>query len=62
MTDRYCVRPDHEGHTVFDVWTGEAVVIAMDPQTGLSLEDAEHTARMLNQRVARGERLVRQNL
>ncbi len=56
MTERFCVRPDPSGFSVFDLWTGEIVVIAMTPQDGLSQEDAEHTAAMLNRRADAGER------
>lgn len=48
MTDRFVIRPDREGHSIIDMWTGEAVVIAMTPQTGMSRNDAEHTAGLLN--------------
>jgi hypothetical protein len=60
MLDRYAIRPDPEGFSVYDVWTGETVVLAMVPQYGLSKEDAEHTARLFNQRAVHGERAVRQ--
>jgi hypothetical protein len=53
MTDQYAVRPDPKGFSVYDVWTGETVVLAMTPQEGLSRQDAEHTAVMLNQRAPR---------
>ena len=55
MSDRFAVRPDHEGFRVCDVWTGEAALIAMTPQAGLSREDAEHTAELLNRRPRQGE-------
>lgn len=60
MTDRYLVRPDREGFSVYDVWTGEAAVIAMTPQTGLSREDADHTAILLNTRARQGDAAVLQ--
>lgn len=60
MPERYVIRPDREGYTVSDIWTGEAAVIAMVPQTGLSREDAEHTAGLLNRHDAYGERKIRQ--
>ena len=60
MNDRYLVRPDSSGFSVYDIWTGETAVIAMTPQTGLSKEDAEHTAQLLNSRTERGERKVMQ--
>jgi hypothetical protein len=53
MTDQFSVRPDPNGFSVYDVWTGETVVLAMTPLDGLSREDAEHTAAMLNQRARR---------
>jgi len=53
MSERFGIRPDPRGFSVYDLWTGETVVIAMTPQDGLSREDAEHTARMLNQRALR---------
>ena len=60
MMERFTTRPDREGFSVYDRWTGEAAVIAMAPQTGLSEEDAEHTAQLLNRRAAGGERKVLQ--
>ena len=56
MTERFAIRPDTEGFSVFDIWTGEAAVIAMTPQTGLSEEDAQHTAALLNRRARDGDR------
>lgn len=50
MSQRYAIRPDARGFSVYDVSTGETVVFANAPQQGLSREDAEHTAAMLNQR------------
>ncbi len=58
--DRYTTRPDREGFSVFDLWTGETVVIAMVPQDGMSREDADHTAKMLNARAERGDRTLMQ--
>lgn len=42
------IRPDAEGFTIQDIWTGQAAVVAMTPQTGMSRADAEHTASLLN--------------
>lgn len=58
--ERYITRPDRDGFSVCDVWTGEIAVIAMTPQSGLSREDAEHTATLLNHRSGQGERKVYQ--
>ena len=60
MTERFIVRPDREGFAVVDVWTGAPAVIAMTPQTGISEEDAQHTAQLLNRRAFAGDRTVRQ--
>jgi hypothetical protein len=60
MTDRYSVRPDALGFTVYDVWTGEPLVIAMTAQTEMSHEDAVHTAELFNSRARKGERKVLQ--
>lgn len=48
MENRFAIRPDPSGFTVYDVTTGDALVIAMSRQSGLSLEDAEHTAAVFN--------------
>lgn len=50
MTDRYTVRPDAVGFTILDAQTAEPVTIGMAPQRGLSKEDADHTAQLLNER------------
>jgi hypothetical protein len=59
-TDRFAIRRDRAGWTVFEVWTGEAAVIAMVPQDALSEEDARHTADLLNRRARAGDRSVPQ--
>jgi hypothetical protein len=59
-TERFSVRRDPAGWTVYEVWTGEPAVIALVPQTGLSEEDAKHTADLLNRRARGGDRAVRQ--
>ena len=60
MADRFVIRPDREGFSVVDAWTGEPAVIAMTPQTGLPEEDARHTAALLNRRAANGDRKIPQ--
>jgi hypothetical protein len=59
-TERFSVRRDRNGWTVYEVWTGEPAVIALVPQTGLSEEDARHTAGLLNRRARGGDRSMRQ--
>lgn len=65
MTDdrkkqRFAVRPDRSGFTVYEIWTGEPVVLAMDPQVGLSEIDAQHTADLMNRRAAGGDHSLQQ--
>lgn len=60
MSERFVIRPDREGFSVYDIWTGEVAAIAMTPQDGLSRIDAEHTAALLNRRAAAGDRKVLQ--
>jgi hypothetical protein len=59
-TERFAIRRDRTGWTVYKVWTSEPAVIAMAPQTGLSEEDAQHTATLLNRRARGGDRSMRQ--
>lgn len=57
---RFAVRPDSVGFTVYEVWTGQPMVLAMDPQTGLSEQDAQHTADLMNRRTQGGDRSLGQ--
>jgi hypothetical protein len=50
MIERYLLRPDRIGFTVQDAFTGQPAVIAGAPQTGLSELDAQHMAKLLNER------------
>jgi hypothetical protein len=59
-THRFAIRRDSTAWSVYEVWTGEAAVIALVPQTGLSEEDAQHTADLLNRRARGGDRSRRQ--
>lgn len=58
-SDRYAVRPDPAGFTVFVTFTGEPAVISGQPQTGLSEADARHTAEVLNQQSRLGDSSMR---
>ena len=58
-TERYAVRPDPSGFTVFVTYTGEAAVISGQAQTGLSEADARHTAQVLNQQSRMGDSSMR---
>ena len=57
---RYDIREDTEGWTVFDVFTGEPVVIEMVTQTGLDIQDADELAELLDHRALARERRLRQ--
>jgi hypothetical protein len=54
------MREDQEGWTVFDVFTGMAVVIAGVRQTGLSEVDARDLKRLLNGKAFKDDRRLRQ--
>jgi len=58
-SDRYAVRPDPSGFTVFLLYTGEPAVMAGQPQTGLSEADARHTADLLNRQSRQGDSSMR---
>lgn len=55
---RFAVRPDDEGWTVFDNWTGLPVVIAGVEQTGIGLEDATELREFLQRRADKGDRRI----
>jgi hypothetical protein len=57
---RYDIRPDSEGWTVFDVWTGRPVVIEQVRMSGLELDYAEDVADLLTLRARRGLREILQ--
>lgn len=48
MEPRFVSRPESEGYSVRDLWTGQPAILAGAPQASLSQEDAEHTADLLN--------------
>ncbi|MFN3511552.1 MAG: hypothetical protein ACK41C_00790 [Phenylobacterium sp.] len=60
MTVQYDVRRDAEGWTVFDRWTGRAVVLARADQSGLSWAEADALADRLNRRRLTGDRSILQ--
>lgn len=49
MSERFVVRPDTRGFSVFDLVLGQVAEIAKIPQQALSTEDAQHLAQLLNQ-------------
>lgn len=59
--DRYAIRPDPSGFTVYVIWTSEPAVVGGAPQTGLSEEDARHMMGLLNAQSRRGDSSMRRN-
>jgi len=57
--DRYALRPDAAGWTVYVIWTGEPAVVGAAPQTGLPEADARHMAALLNTQARRGDSSMR---
>lgn len=60
MSQRYDIKPDDEGFTVFDVFTGQTVVIMEVPQVGLDIQDARDLAELLDNPAVRADRRLRQ--
>ena len=60
MLERYELKDEGGGWTVYDVWTGQPVVIARRSQTALPLDHAAELAAMLNDQARRGDRVVLQ--
>jgi hypothetical protein len=60
MPQRYDIREDWEGWTVFDLFTGEPVAISDVPQTGLNIQDADELAELLDQKAFANDRTLRQ--
>ena len=57
--DRYALRPDAGGWTVYEIWTGEPAVAGGAPQTRLSEDDAQHMLKLLNAQARRGDSSMR---
>jgi hypothetical protein len=60
MIARYDLREDQNGWTVFDIWTGQPVIIRGMPQVGLDIQDADELAEALTWQADRGRREVLQ--
>lgn len=60
MAVQFDTRRDTYGWTVFDRWTGRAVVLASGTQTGLPFAEAAELAHQLNQRRLDGDRTILQ--
>lgn len=60
MSAHYDLKRDADGWTVFDRWTGKAVVIAFVPQVGLPFAAAEDVMHKLNRSGDPGDRKILQ--
>ena len=60
MNERYDIKRDDEGFTVFDIFTGKPVVIMEVPQVGLDIQDASDLAELLDKPAMRADRNLRQ--
>ena len=57
--DRYAIRRDAAGWTVFQAFSGEPAKVGGTAQTGLSEADAKHTLGLLNTQARRGDSSMR---
>jgi hypothetical protein len=57
--DRFALRQDAAGWTVYEVWSSKPAIVAAVAQTGLSEADAQHTAKLLNGQARRGDSSMR---
>lgn len=57
--DRYAVRKDANGWTVFEIFSGEPARVGGAPQTGMSDADAQHQVDLLNKRSREGDSSMR---
>ncbi len=60
MIARFDRRQTPDGYVVYDLWTGETVVIANVAQDNLSSLDSEDLVQLLNKRANAGERDILQ--
>jgi hypothetical protein len=58
-SDRFGLRPDPSGWTVYEVWSGEPAKVGGAAQSGLTEEDARHIAELLNRRARDGDSSMR---
>lgn len=58
MAQRYDIRKDERGWTVFDLFTGEPAVVAGVPSTGMEIQDADELAELLDHPAIARDRVV----
>ena len=59
--DRYAVRKDANGWTVYEIFTGEPARVGGSPQTHMSEADAQHQVGLLNDRARQGDSSMRKS-
>ncbi len=59
--DRYAVRKDANGWTVYEIFTGEPARVGGAPQAGMSEADARHQLGLLNDRARQGDSSMRKS-
>jgi hypothetical protein len=59
--DRYAIRPDGVGFTVYVIFTGEPAIVGGAPQTRMSEADARHMVDLLNTQARRGDSSMRRS-
>jgi hypothetical protein len=57
--DRYAIRQDGSGWTVYVIWTGEPALVAGTPQTRLAEADAKHMCALMNKQARMGDSSMR---
>jgi len=60
VSARYGVREDEFGATIFDVWTGQTVMIDFQAQSGLEVSAAFKLAAALSRNASDGDRRILQ--
>lgn len=60
MTDRFAIRADRIGFSVYDTWTGETAVVQKERLAGLEAEEAARQAAHLSQLERAGDRSIKQ--
>ena len=60
MADRFAIRADRLGFSVYDIWTGETAVVEKERLAGLRSDDANEWAIRLSRMERGGDRSLKQ--
>jgi len=60
MADRFAIRADRRGFSVYDTWTGETAVVEKERLAGLRRDEAKERAIYLNRMERGGDRSLKQ--